>query len=73
MLLAFLYHWFDWPQGSVLTNLIASVVWVPLTYMAMLRKLHCSQKGCIRIGTVPVPGTVHKVCKKHAKEQGHTH
>lgn len=28
MTVAFLYHWFDWPQGSVLTNLIASGVCV---------------------------------------------
>ena len=27
-MIAFLYHWFDFPDGSVLTNLIASAVCV---------------------------------------------
>ncbi len=63
--------WFGWDAGAVLTNLVASAVWVPLTALWVHRHIRCVE--CHRIGTVPVPGTVHKVCKKHALEQGHTH
>lgn len=39
-MIAFLWHWFDWPQGSVLTNLIASAVCVGLAGWKILAKLH---------------------------------
>jgi hypothetical protein len=38
--IGFLYHWFDWPSGSVLTNLIASAVCVGLAGWKILAKLH---------------------------------
>ena len=67
------HDWFGWPDGAVLTNLVASAIWVIPTYLLALRHLHCVEKGCYRPATVPVPGTVHKVCKRHARERGHTH
>ncbi len=30
-------------------------------------------KHCWRKGNVPVKGTIHRVCKRHALEHGHTH
>lgn len=66
-----LHDWFGWDGGAVLTNLIASALWVPLTALWVHRHLKC--RDCLRPGTVPVPGSVHKVCKKHALEHGHTH
>jgi hypothetical protein len=72
-MIALIHEWFGWPNGAVLTNLIASAVWVPITYVSLLRHLHCHEKGCIRPATVPIPGTVHKHCRKHALEQGHVH
>lgn len=68
-----LQQWFGWPDGSVLTNLIASALWVPLGYVTLLRHLHCVEKGCFRPATVPVEGSVHKQCKKHATKHGNTH
>ena len=38
-MIAFLYHWFDFPQGSVLTNLIASAVCVGLAGWKILAKM----------------------------------
>lgn len=65
--------WFSFPDGGIWSNLVASALWVPITYLGILRHLHCKEKGCFRHGVVPVEGTVHKVCKKHAVEAGHTH
>jgi hypothetical protein len=65
--------WFGWDSGAVLTNLVASVIWVPLTYFFALRHLHCVEKGCFRPATVPISGTVHKHCKKHATICGTVH
>ncbi len=70
---AVLWHWFDFPGGGVLQNIIASAVWVPVTYLALLRHLHCVERGCFRPATVPVSGTVHKRCKKHAGKCGDVH
>lgn len=67
----FLHDWFGWANGSVLTNLIASALWVPLTGLWLHRHLKC--RDCWRPGVVPVPGEIHKVCKHHAIEHGHTH
>ena len=39
-MIAFLYHWFDWPNGAVLTNLIATAVCVGLAGWKLLRKMH---------------------------------
>lgn len=68
-----LHDWFGWDSGAVLTNLIASALWVPIAWILALRHLHCVERGCYRPATVPVPNTVHKVCKKHAEIKGHTH
>jgi hypothetical protein len=65
--------WFQWDTGAVLTNLVASAIWVPLTYMVALRHLHCVERGCYRPATVPIKGTTGKACKKHAALKGHTH
>lgn len=74
MLIAtFLRDWFGFPDGSVLTNLVAAAVWVAPTYLLALRHLHCCERGCFRPGTVKIAGTVHKKCKKHARASGHTH
>lgn len=73
MTASLVHDWLGWDDGAVLTNLIASAVWVPLTYLVALRHLHCIERGCYRPGTVPVKGTPHKVCRKHAIEQGHVH
>jgi len=73
MIFSYLHDWFGVPDGAVLTNLIASALWVPLTYIFALRHLHCVEKKCYRPGTVPIPGTVHKKCKVHAQQSGHTH
>jgi hypothetical protein len=37
--IGFLYHWFDFPDGSVLTNLIASAVCVGLAGWKILAKM----------------------------------
>ncbi len=68
-----LRDWFGWDGGSVLTNLIASALWVAPVYLIALRHLHCVERGCYRPATVPVPGSVHKCCKKHATAHGYTH
>jgi hypothetical protein len=70
---AVLWHLFDWPTGSVLTNLIASAIWVIPTYMLALRHLHCIERGCYRPATVPVKNTPHKRCKRHATVHGDVH
>ena len=47
-MIGFLYHWFDWPSGSVLTNLIASGVCVGLAgwkLLAKLRKNHAHMQA----------------------------
>jgi hypothetical protein len=66
-----LNDWFNWRTGAVMTNLYASALWVPLTALWLHRHFKC--RDCWRPATVPVPGTVRKVCRKHALEQGHTH
>lgn len=68
-----LTSWFAFPDGGIWSNLVASALWVPVTYVSLLRHLHCRESGCFRPGTVPVKGTPHKVCKKHAGQGGHTH
>lgn len=73
MTAALLEDWFGWPLGAVLTNLVASAIWVIPTYLLALRHLHCVERGCFRPATVPVPGTVHKRCKRHATATGVTH
>jgi hypothetical protein len=68
-----LQGWFGLPNGAVYSNLVAAIIWVPVAWIAALRHLHCIEKGCYRPATVPVPGTVHKICKKHAPKLGVTH
>ncbi len=73
MMASLLSDWFGWDSGSVLTNLVASAIWVTPVYLLALRHLHCVERGCLRPATVPVPNTVHKRCKKHATATGVTH
>ena len=63
--------WFGWYDGGIWTNLLASAVCFALGYFVALRHLKC--RDCWRPAHVPVRGTVHKVCRKHALELGHTH
>lgn len=67
----FLFDWFGFPLGVVLTNLIASAIWV-LPGAVWLHS-HFKCKDCSRPGVVPVKGTHFKACHKHAEEQGHVH
>ena len=71
MTASLLHGWFGWPDGAVLTNLIASALWVPLTFVLTLRHFRCQH--CWRPARVPVSGTHYHVCKKHAIEHGHVH
>lgn len=71
MIAGLLHDWFAWPDGAVLTNLVASAIGIVLGYLVALRHLKC--RDCWRPGRVPVSGQVHHVCKKHAIEQGHAH
>jgi len=66
-----LHDWFGWPDGAVLTNLIASALTVVPTVFLTLRHFRCLH--CWRPARVPVSGTPHHVCKKHAAEHGHAH
>ncbi len=71
VLASLLHDWFGWDSGSVLTNLIASAIWVIPTGVYAHRHFRCLY--CIRPTTVPIQGTPHKSCKKHALEHGHVH
>lgn len=39
-MIGFLYHWFDWPSGSVLTNLIASAVCVAFAGWRIVKRFN---------------------------------
>lgn len=71
MLASVLHDWFGWDAGAVLTNLIASAIWVAPGALWLHSHLKC--RDCWRPASVPVKGTHHKVCKVHAIKHGHTH
>ena len=59
---------FQWPQGGVWSNMIASVLWTaPAWLLAVFAWKHrrCAVLWCHRLGEHPVDGTLHKVCKRH--------
>ena len=66
-----LWQMFDWPGGNVLGNLLASAVTGALSYMLLLRKLHCAQPGCFRPGRHQVNGTTFHTCHKHTTKPVH--
>lgn len=69
-----LRDWFGWPDGAVLTNLVAAAIGVVAGYLVALRHFTCDRSWrCFRPGRVPVKGTVHHFCKRHARAAGHTH
>lgn len=37
---AFLHDWFAWPNGAVLTNLVASAIWVSLAAWRLVKRLN---------------------------------
>lgn len=39
MTVGFLWHWFDFPGGSVLTNLVASVIWASLILWRLIKHM----------------------------------
>lgn len=71
MIASLLNDWFNWRHGAVMTNLYASAIWVTPT--AVYVHFHFKCRDCWRPAHVPVKGTHHKVCRKHAAEQGHVH
>jgi hypothetical protein len=66
-----LNDWFGFPNGSVLTNLVASVLVGAPTVFLTLRHLRC--RYCWRPARIPIAGTPHHACKRHAREHGHVH
>lgn len=56
-------NWWQW-----ITSLVALVGWVML-----VRSHNCGHPRCFRIGQVPVRGTHHKLCKRHARQKDVTH
>lgn len=71
MIASVLRDWFGFDAGSVLTNLIASAIWV--IPGAVYVHAHVKCRDCWRPAHVPVIGTPHRVCRKHADEGGHVH
>lgn len=63
--------WFAWPNGGVWSNLVASAITFGLGYLVAAWHFKCVH--CWRPGRVPVKGTVHHVCRRHAVKHGHTH
>ncbi|HLY83722.1 MAG TPA: hypothetical protein VKQ71_12085 [Acidimicrobiales bacterium] len=51
------------------TSIVTVCAWPVVAYTYLHHRCH----HCFRPGTVPVPGTTAKVCKRHADEHGHTH
>ena len=66
-----IHDWFGWDAGSVLTNLVASMIWVIPTAIWAHRVFRCHY--CWRPARVPIKGTPHHSCRKHAIEKGHVH
>jgi len=56
---------FAWPNGIVVGNLIASVLWTVPTWFILLHHLHCAEQHCYRPGTHTVEGTTYRTCGKH--------
>jgi len=62
---------FDWPNGIVVGNLIASMLWALPTWFILLKKLHCAEHGCFRPGRHLVAGTTYNTCQKHTTKEIH--
>lgn len=71
-----MFHWLnnqEWfTQGANYWQWITSIAAV-IGWLLIARSHSCGEPRCIRLGQVPVEGTHHKVCKKHAKQQNITH
>lgn len=62
---------FRWPDGIVLGNLIASVMWALPAWFLLLHKLHCGKPCCFRPAKHPVAGTTYHTCQKHTTRDVH--
>lgn len=61
-----------WPLGTGLaSNIAASAICAVIGWVWLLRKLHCSQPKCFRVGRHEVTGTTFRTCQKHATRPVH--
>lgn len=68
-------HWFNnqawFGVGANWIQYTTIFTWAAVLWTLWHRR--CHEPFCVRPGEIPVKGTHHKVCKRHAKVNGHVH
>ena len=62
-------HW--WAYGANIIQWATVIGWGVLFHHFWVNR--CREPLCVRHGVVPVSGTVHKMCKRHAAKHNLTH